>query len=244
MKEPSPPKRLTRAAFFRESWRAIASLLHELLGDWLDVVEKAFPEVIRPPGAVAEGRFMELCTRCGACRQACPFFAIRPVLRPGSFDEGTPQIQPPETWCRMCPDFPCVRACPTGALRLPGPHPDDVASLPLSLPGHAPPGQTIPAPAPCPTSNSGLAPTALPTAGPPAVRIGLAEVAAERCLRRAGISCTACLTACPTRFRAVALPAPDGPPVIDPERCCGCGACGAACPAVPERAIRIAARHG
>ena len=32
---------------------------------------------LRPPGALAERRFLGACVKCGKCAQACPFKAIR-----------------------------------------------------------------------------------------------------------------------------------------------------------------------
>lgn len=74
---------------------------------------------LRPPGAVEEGLFNTLCTRCDACIKICPHLCIR-----GSDSEsetgakvGTPIIRPQEAACRLCHDFPCITACKDGALR-------------------------------------------------------------------------------------------------------------------------------
>ncbi len=72
--------------------------------------------VIRPPGAVDEGGFLDACTRCAECVSACPHDAIH--LAPDRFRvaRGTPIIDPAIQPCLMCEDTPCVSACPTGAL--------------------------------------------------------------------------------------------------------------------------------
>lgn len=72
--------------------------------------------VLRPPGAVAEPDFLQLCTRCDACLEACPHEAI--VRAPARFREaaGTPMIDAVREACRMCADTPCIAACPTPAL--------------------------------------------------------------------------------------------------------------------------------
>ena len=78
--------------------------------------KKAYPTVLRPPGAVPEADFLAKCTKCGLCAEACPFRALL-LAAPG--DErpvGTPYFNMRENPCRMCRDIPCTVACPTGAL--------------------------------------------------------------------------------------------------------------------------------
>jgi len=72
--------------------------------------------MLRPPGAVDEGRFLGACVRCGKCSQACPFNAIRIADADAGSGIGTPYIIPREEPCQLCPDLPCIRACPSGAL--------------------------------------------------------------------------------------------------------------------------------
>ena len=78
--------------------------------------KKAYPLVLRPPGAVSEEDFLAKCTKCGICAEACPYDALI-IAAPG--DErpvGTPYFVAREKPCRMCRDIPCTVACPTGAL--------------------------------------------------------------------------------------------------------------------------------
>jgi len=80
--------------------------------------KKAYPALLRPPGAVPEEKFLATCTKCGLCAEACPFKALI-MARPG--DErpvGTPYFSMRENPCRMCTDIPCAAACPTGSLNL------------------------------------------------------------------------------------------------------------------------------
>jgi ferredoxin-type protein NapF len=73
------------------------------------------PHGLRPPHAVPEKRFVDLCDGCAACVPACPETVIRldgdrrPVL---SFVHGE---------CTFCRN--CATVCPTGALALDGARP-------------------------------------------------------------------------------------------------------------------------
>ncbi|OGW29702.1 MAG: ferredoxin-type protein NapG [Nitrospirae bacterium GWC2_57_13] len=78
--------------------------------------KKAYPTVLRPPGAVEEARFLAKCTKCGLCAEACPYDALI-MAKPGDGRPvGTPYFLMREDPCRMCQDIPCAAECPTGAL--------------------------------------------------------------------------------------------------------------------------------
>ncbi|PLX67884.1 MAG: nitrate reductase [Denitrovibrio sp.] len=69
---------------------------------------------MRPPGAVAEKEFMELCIRCARCIEVCPYDSIH---RADLFDKlqiGTPYIYAETRACYLC--MKCPSVCPTGAL--------------------------------------------------------------------------------------------------------------------------------
>ncbi len=77
---------------------------------------RADARAIRPPGAMPEDEFLSACVHCGLCVQACPYDTLSLAKWGQEAAVGTPFFTPRETPCFMCPDVPCARACPTGAL--------------------------------------------------------------------------------------------------------------------------------
>jgi ferredoxin len=71
--------------------------------------------------------------------------------------------------------------------------------------------------------------------------IGRAVVDLELCLLAKGHECTACIRQCP--YEAIAMQSTDGgfsnSPIVGLDQCNGCGACEAACPTQPIRAIVV-----
>jgi ferredoxin-type protein NapF len=71
--------------------------------------------------------------------------------------------------------------------------------------------------------------------------IGLAKLNLDACWLANGRECTACIRACP--YDALAVRSTDGgfstAPVLDLKKCNGCGACVAACPTRPNRAVEV-----
>lgn len=77
--------------------------------------EKPLP--LRPPGSVPEKEFLDLCIRCGECFKVCP----GPVLHPAGLDYGleamwTPVATPEHAGCHQDCNF-CTQVCPTGAIQ-------------------------------------------------------------------------------------------------------------------------------
>ncbi|MBF0294825.1 MAG: ferredoxin-type protein NapG [Magnetococcales bacterium] len=71
---------------------------------------------IRPPGALTEEAFLGRCLRCGLCVRSCPYDILH-LAEPGSgVAPGTPYFVGRDKPCEMCPEIPCVKACPSGAL--------------------------------------------------------------------------------------------------------------------------------
>ena len=77
---------------------------------------RADARALRPPGALPEDDFLSACVHCGLCVQACPYDTLSLAKWGEEAAVGTPYFTPRQTPCFMCPDVPCARACPTGAL--------------------------------------------------------------------------------------------------------------------------------
>jgi ferredoxin-type protein NapG len=72
--------------------------------------------LLRPPGAVDEEDFLKLCIKCGQCLQVCPYDSILLEDIDGGASLGMAYIDPHKRGCYLCEAFPCILACPTGAL--------------------------------------------------------------------------------------------------------------------------------
>ena len=143
--------------------------------------------ILRPPGAKATGEFESLCSRCGACVEACPVKCIQ-IDASACVGDGYPYIAPAIAPCVVCDELACMKACPTGALTL-----VDKFSI----------------------------------------RMGLAAVKHETCLRHHGEDCRLCLEACPIGENALIVSAHSGRILVKPGGCTGCGMCEQACPTHP-----------
>ena len=72
--------------------------------------------LLRPPGALDEKRFLGACLKCGKCVRVCLYNAIKLAGPDAGVAIGTPVVVPREEPCYLCPDLPCAKACPSGAL--------------------------------------------------------------------------------------------------------------------------------
>lgn len=164
--------------------------------------------VLRPPGAADEEIFLAQCLRCGKCIQACPYDVIKVSTESSGIGIGTPYITPREGACQLCEDFPCVKACPTGAL-------SNVSTI----------------------SD---------------VHMGTAVIDREHCIAIKGNRCEVCYRVCPLIDEAITIQYSirEGDdihtifePVIDPDKCVGCGLCEERCVIGDPLAIRVKPRE-
>jgi len=107
-----------RRSMFRLGFRAIMEPVANYIQERIDIQLPVIREVLRPPGAVAEKKFLDTCYRCGNCVDVCPAKAIRPMSTENVTQTGTPYIDPDLSACVVCDELACMKACPSGALQL------------------------------------------------------------------------------------------------------------------------------
>lgn len=90
----------------------------------------ASASALRPPGALPERDFAAQCIKCGQCVRACPYGTLKLASLAGLAATGTPYFEPRDVPCYMCPDLPCTKACPSGAL---DPRLDDIGRARMGL---------------------------------------------------------------------------------------------------------------
>jgi ferredoxin-type protein NapG len=80
---------------------------------------EASPErvLLRPPGAIFDTLFVDRCSRCGHCVDACPRQAIFPLDATWGRAAGTPAIEAREAPCVLCSGLHCMNVCPTHVLQ-------------------------------------------------------------------------------------------------------------------------------
>lgn len=119
---------LGRRAFFRRGLDQTAKTLTK----GADALAKSRARHwIRPPYALDELDFLLTCTRCGACKDACPHQLIFPLpARLGAQVVATPAMDLLNKGCRLCTDWPCVAACEPGALKRSAEEKDGTSPLP------------------------------------------------------------------------------------------------------------------
>lgn len=75
------------------------------------------PELIRPPGALAEKDFIETCIKCGECMKVCPTGGLQPTfLEAGLQGMWTPLLVPKLGYCEFSCTL-CSQVCPTDAIQ-------------------------------------------------------------------------------------------------------------------------------
>jgi polyferredoxin len=184
-------------------------------GDAFDV--NFNPELIRPPGAVAEERFLARCIRCGQCMRVCPNNALHPTfLESGLEGLWTPLLIPRIGYCEPTCTL-CGQVCPTGAI------------IELSVEEKVGTETTRPNRIGTAFIDRGRC---LPWAmSKPCI------VCEEWC----PTSPKAVYLREETVFDSEATPVTVKKPYIDPGRCTGCGACEYACPVIGKPAVYVTA---
>jgi len=74
---------------------------------------------LRPPGAAPLAEYIELCRDCTSCVTACEPGIIKLHRAPDNpghplWDKAVVDVS--QRSCQLCADFPCIAACPSGAL--------------------------------------------------------------------------------------------------------------------------------
>jgi MauM/NapG family ferredoxin protein len=171
--------------------------------------------LIRPPGAVPEDEFLAACIRCGSCSRICPTGVIHSSIAEAGI-EGfwTPMLVPRTGYCVYSCTL-CGQVCPSGAIRK------------LSIEEKMGSDRMRP------------------------VKIGAAAVNRRRCIAWSkNMTCLACEEVCPVSPKAIGVdkatvtrPGGEsitlGRPLVDSQRCIGCGRCEYVCPVEGAAAIRV-----
>jgi len=69
-------------------------------------------------------------------------------------------------------------------------------------------------------------------------KIGVAKIFRDHCLGAQGQHCDYCSRSCPKEFNALSI-GDDRVPIIDEDKCVGCGKCEYICPSITGKAIKI-----
>jgi len=173
------------------------------------IKRKANSFLLRPPGVVDESEFLSKCIRCGICLKECPTQALQPDFSQSGMEGAWTPILMPRNG--FC-DYGC-NAC----------------------------GQNCPVQAIPPLSLAEKRQTPL----------GHAYIDHNRCLAWSDhTNCIVCEEMCPIPQKAITLDHQqitlvDGSqvdlllPVVDRNRCIGCGTCENKCPVIGDAAIRV-----
>jgi polyferredoxin len=97
---------------------AVATVvLYPLLRSSVSAASTPHPQVIRPPGSIAEEDFLKRCIKCATCMNVCPTNGLQPALLEGGFEAlWTPILDNRIGYCaHHC--VLCGQVCPTGAIR-------------------------------------------------------------------------------------------------------------------------------
>lgn len=107
----------SRKDFFVKSYRSVAGIFLQHVEGKINKITGHQNRFIRPPGAIPEKEFLQTCTRCKSCAEACPNHAIRIAdQKQGILNLDFPFLDVQHKPCIVCQDVPCSQVCPSGAL--------------------------------------------------------------------------------------------------------------------------------
>ena len=148
-----------------------------------------------------------------------------PILRPPG---ALPETAFAET-CQRCGN--CVESCPAEAIQVYQSDNSSLAGTPYIDPNSQP----------CVVCDSLACMQACPSGAlrqvaVDQIRIGLAEVNHDTCLRTQGVECRYCVDSCPIGVTAIRLDAQSRVQVLS-SGCVGCGVCQHECPTAPKSVV-------
>lgn len=182
---------------FRLGFRRLMEPLAQYLEERIEALLPILREELRPPGAIREKEFLATCYRCGNCVDVCPAKAIRTLSCDQVDRTGTPYIDPDLAACVVCDELACMKACPSGALKLVADRTD--INMGLAVVSHERCIRTRGEPCTACIAKCPL--------GEAAIRLdasGRVEVRAAGC-----VGCGACQFYCPTTPKAITV-SPNG----------------------------------
>lgn len=185
---------------------------------------KAEGRYLRLPGAVAEGKFLGTCIKCGQCVQVCPYDSVRLLDINTGVAMGTPVIIPEERGCYLCDLLPCVLSCPSGALN------HDVSEAPDVMMGKA----VVVSPETCfGMTEETVTEDQIARLISHGTKTPVEKELAEKLEGYIGKPCTICRDLCPYPDKTEAIGLTNGKQYIPEikEKCVGCGVCVELCPA-------------
>jgi MauM/NapG family ferredoxin protein len=114
-KKPRSRVRVSRRAFLTAAGSGAAATMMLSVSPF--VARRTFnPDLIRPPGSLAEEDFLARCIRCGECMKVCPTNAIHPTtLEAGLAGLWSPLLIFSVGYCEFNCTL-CGQVCPTGAI--------------------------------------------------------------------------------------------------------------------------------
>jgi len=108
------PKGITRRNFLVVSISSLFIVISSMIFGKRAVASQR--SVIRPPGALPEGAFLDQCVRCGNCMKVCVTNGLQPtLLETGVQGLWSPQLVPEIGYCEYNCNL-CGSACPTQAI--------------------------------------------------------------------------------------------------------------------------------